>query len=99
MPVQNRPRIADERLDFREARPLLEGRLPGAAERRTEKGPALEILGKISGGELSVQRTERGERRRREGLEPEIDANLALVLLIESLPGLIAVRRAEDDIG
>src|SRR5262249_55451332 len=38
------------------------------------------------------------ERRRRECLLAELDADLSLVLVIELLPGAVAIGRVEDDI-
>ena len=35
---------------------LLDGRLPGPAQRRTEQGPALQLLGQVGGRELGVER-------------------------------------------
>src|SRR5207247_4923897 len=88
--VQDRPRIADQRLNLGITLALILARLPGPAQRRAEQGPSLHLLGQVAGRELGVERVVSGEGRRGERELAKVGVDLAFVLFVKLLPDLVA---------
>ena len=77
--MQQRPVVAHQWFDVAQASRFVGRGVPGAAERRAEQGPALQLFGQRRGRKLGVARAEGGDVRRGESLEAERCVDLATV--------------------